>query len=215
MKAIRNFEPGCTYLFRSLSSGNTSYFESEIELNQFNKLFVHYLRKYIKIIKTTVDQEGYIFLVKVKGKRTLISNYVKERLKSGKEIKESHLNEPWRIISEKIRLVHSLFVRFVNKLRKRSGVLVKKSHEKFYFENEEEALEYINQESDVEVKSQNNRKYQSIKSHCRIKAWSKINAKFMGQIVGYHRLTELVLLKIIRRTISTHLPSNILFQSHH
>lgn len=215
MKKTHNLEPGCFYIFKSLSAGNTCYFETENELIQFNKLFKFHLHRYIRIVKANINQEGYVFLIKIRDNRTLISNYKKERVKKGKKIDDLFIQEPWRIISEKIRIVHSLFVRFANKLRDRSGVLVKKSYEKFYFENIGEAIEQLENDSDLAFSSQKNKKYKSIKSHCQIKNWVGILAKNGMQVFKNQTVTSLILLNYVKKTISAHLQANTPFHTLH
>jgi hypothetical protein len=88
MKNTYKFEPSCIYLFKSLSCGNSSYFESDDEIEQFERLFRNHLKNYIKIIKAEFNQEGYAIIIQVRCKRTLINNYKIERKKREKEVRK-------------------------------------------------------------------------------------------------------------------------------
>lgn len=203
MKNIKDLVTGCVYLFKSLSCGNSCYFETEDEILEFKKLFNRHLNKYVSIHSLQLNIEGYRILVKVKDKRTIISNYRMERILSGKEINEVFISEPWRIISEKIRIIHSLFVRKVNKLRERSGVLVKKSYERYYFDSLEEAKYFIEGKG-KNTKSQNNSKYNPIRSHCTVFCWAVHQTKEALELIGNQLISDLVALKYINRTIIAH-----------
>ncbi len=203
MKNTQTLNPGCIYLFKSLSCGNTCYFETENEIKYFTKIFRSKLKKYIQVLNINISKEGYSLILKIRDKRTILGHYKKEREIVKKSLNMGFINEPWRIISEKIRLVHSLFVRFANRQRQRSGVLVKKSYEKIYFENKNEVKKYMNKKEDELLSSQTNSKYASNDSHCEVKCWMSQTKKVLKKLV-FWEFKDLILLNLITKTINLH-----------
>jgi hypothetical protein len=143
MKNTHKLKPGNFYLFESLSASNSIFFDTEQEISIFKRLLKNNLKKFVDIHKIFVDVNGYQILVRVKQRRTLKKNYIKDCEGKNKQIKAILLKEPWRIISEKMRIFKSIFVRTINKLRGREGVLVKHSYKKYYFDSREEYDSYL------------------------------------------------------------------------
>ena len=177
MKETNSLIPGGIFLLKSHSCGNTCFFESQEEIKLFKRLLKINLKKYLRIHHVVLGIEGYQMLVKVKDSRTLISNYQKELSRSGKTIKPIYLEEPWRIISEKIRIMHSVYAKTINKLRERTGVLVKSKYRRYYFESVNEAIKYIEDDTIEIQKSQLNSKYCANPDHSYILNWAFYKTK--------------------------------------
>ena len=138
MKITHEFMPGGYYMFESLASGRSCYFESKEEAEIFKCLLKRYLIKYVQINKLYLSSEGFQILLRVRTKETIIKHYRDGRKKQGKECRKGFIKSPWRIISEQMRKFMSLYVRAVNKIRGREGVLVKQRYQRYYFESEVE-----------------------------------------------------------------------------
>lgn len=193
-------------MLESKSSGRSCYFESEEEIKLFKKMFSQYLEKYIEVHKMYISSEGYEVLVRVRTKETLIKHYKVSREKRDKECKREYLAEPWRIISEQIRIFTSIYVKRVNKMRGREGVLVKSRYSRYYFSNVEELKNYIvERESGKELKSQTSERYSVSKRWKRLVDWGRLWRKWGGFSAMGRAFPAFVVEKLIRTTFMAHL----------
>jgi hypothetical protein len=196
---------GCYYLFESLASGRSCYYESEEEVQLFQKLFKRYMEKYVEIHKMYLSSEGYQILLRVRLKETVLRNYRKECEKEGKETKGEYIKEPWRIISEQMRKFKSLYVRAVNKIRRREGVLVKGRFMRYYFESKEVFDDYINKmDSGERIRSQRNGKYGVSERWVRKVKWSFVRGKEWVEMLMDRAFQKLVVSKLILKTLKAH-----------
>jgi len=136
MKQTHQLLAGGYYMFESLSSTKSMYFNSKEEIRLFKVFLSRYLGRYVKIHRVYIDVNGYNILLRLNQRRTLKNTYRHDCLKKNIKPKTQFLEEPWRIISERIRIFHATFAKAVNKIRGREGVLVKSSYKKYYFEND-------------------------------------------------------------------------------
>jgi hypothetical protein len=114
------------------------------------------------------------------------------------------LENPWKVISEKMRIMKSVYVKLVNKKRGREGVLVKENYGKYYFETEAEYDDYIaKMEKGEEIKSQTREEYR-VKRSGKLKDWVKLRAVFGVVSVVGASFQDLVLPKLIKLTKSFH-----------
>lgn len=153
-------EVGGYYLFESKSGARNCYFESEEEIRLFENLWIRYLGKYIETHKIHISIEAYHILLRIRTKKVIVGHYIKRCEKREREINVQFLKEPWRIISEQIRIFHSVYVKAVNKIRDREGVLVQSRYSKYYFEDIEEFEGYLKgMKGGLEIKGQRNQRY--------------------------------------------------------
>jgi len=157
----------------------------------------------MQLHRITLKIDGYSILIRIKDRRTIISHYKKEREKKKKGLNPNFIAEPWRIISEKIRVIHSVFAKAINKLRGRSGVLVKSRYERLYFENLKEAINYLDK-IQFQESSQRNPKYMAIKDHCYISNWLVYKAKKWVKGIKSVRLDKIEVSTLIRTTLLAH-----------
>lgn len=204
MRKTIQFVPRGIYLFKSESCGNTCFFESIEEIKLFKRLLIIHLKKYIKVHNVLLKLDGYQMLVKIRDSRTLVANYKKEKYRTGAEIKQIFINEPWRIISEKMRVVHSVFAKTINKLRERTGVLVKSSYERFLFDSLEEAIAYIDNGNIIQETSQTNQKYKASKHHSFVYNWLYYKTRDWLTGLDLIKLNKLLLSKFIKATLLKH-----------
>jgi hypothetical protein len=195
------FHPEGFYMMESLSSGNSCYFETEEEINIFQKMIPRYLGAYLKIHSLYISNEGYHLLVQIRSQSVLRIIYAKKCNKGGKEINPLFYSEPWRIVSEQVRILHSILVKTVNKIRGRKGVLVQRRYMRYYFESKESFEGYITEmEKGKEISGQENKKYRVKPSWKLGIRWGIFRAK--GWVLGMSSidLTNDVVLTLIKQT---------------
>jgi len=205
MKQVKELQANGYYIFESLSSGKTVYFKSKEEIRIFKVLLYRYLHNYITIHKLFVDINGYHILLKIHHKRSLINNYRKDCNSKQKKPRANFLQEPWRIVSERIRIFHSTYSKTANKLRGREGVLVKKSYSKFYFEDLETASTYLSEMKEGKaIISQRNREYSTDRKESSIINW--LEERLINWVKGFKKwaFPDDVLHKLICKTPLLH-----------
>ncbi len=161
MKEIHQIECGCYYLIESLATARSCYFEDEKEVEIFRKLFKRYLGKYVHIGGMYLSSEGYQILIRVRTIQEVNRQY-RAKMRGKKENpKIKYLESSWRIISEQMRIMGSVYAKWVNKKRVRNGGLVKQRYKRYYFESKAEYLEYKERmDKGEEIQSQTNERYQ-------------------------------------------------------
>lgn len=205
MKKTSNYVPGGYYLFESLASGKTCYFETEEEILIFRRFLKRYLSKYIKIHKIFTSAEGYNLLLRIRGKGVLIKRYLERCNKLKKKVRPLYIEEPWRIVSEQMRIFHSVYVKAVNKIRDRKGVLVQKRFSKSYFENKEEYEEYENEMNGLkEIEGQKNKKYKVKSKWKKSIRWKVFRGVYFVESMMSREFQNFVVLKLVNLTKLAH-----------
>ncbi len=160
MKCVHEFNCEGYYLFESKSSSRSAYFETEEEIREFKQLWIRYLGKFIETYKVYFSSEGYQILIKVRKKSVVNKEYVKMCKKRGKKERMLFKEESWRIISEQMRILHSVYARFVNRERGRKGVMVQIRYKRYIFEGEAEFRIYEREmDAGKEIEGQEKRRY--------------------------------------------------------
>ena len=206
MQKTIQLESGGLYMIESLSSGNSGYFENSEEIKIFKNLFKRYLGKYVEIYKQYISCEGYQIMLRVRSSSVIRRIYKISNNKRGRVGRIEFVMEPWRIVSEQIRILHSVYVKVVNKIRGRKGVLVQQRYSRYYFVDEEELMAYMkNMEvRKKKVRGQEDEKYrvsEELESGVRwgdyrCKEWveSAMDKEFQGYVVS----------KLVKYTILAH-----------
>lgn len=155
MIATKEIHSNGFYIFASQASANSNYIENLEEARQLLVYARYYLKSYIIIHDYVITRHGWQFAVTLNP----IS------LDNSQEVEV----DLWKIISERIRLFISTYVRRVNFSRNRRGVLVRNNYTKYYFETLGEATSHLNKMRNQRVKLyQKEKKYRGIKFHYRI-----------------------------------------------
>lgn len=213
MKNTKQVYASGLYVFSGSACGNSSFIETEDEAKIFMKYLNYFTKGYLSVYDFNINQYGWNLVVKLNSEKAILSKFILSR----NSISEW---EVWRIISERIRLCLSTYVRVVNKLRNRTGRLVHSNYERIYFENIEEAKDYIQKiRHQKKNNKQKNRKYLPIKNHYKIKKSEETNSPFLcsGANKGFSKklgvyilkgFTDLVALKLINYTIHLHKPKS-------
>lgn len=207
MKSTIELKESGYYVIESIASAKSCYFETDKEAQIFKTLLSRYLEKYVEIHKIYLSSEGYQVLLRVRMKETILRNYRKCCKRRNKVEKAMMLKEPWRIVSEQMRQFKSLYVKTVNKLRGRKGVLVQSRYRRYYFEQEEEYRLYEREmDCGKEILSQENREYGVERRRIRKVNWGLIRGREWVESVTWWGFRNLVVSKLVRYTISKHSP---------
>lgn len=207
MKSTHKLQANSYYVFESMSSGRSTYFESEGEIEIFKSLFSRYLSKYVEVHRMYLSAQGYNILLRVRDSSTIRNNYMKACEKQGKHIKTQLVDEIWRIVSERMRIFHSVFVKAVNSKRGRKGVLVQRRYRRYYFEKVEEGLRYISEmDSGKEIESQEDEKYGVSERWKKLVDWRVIRGKKWVERSMSAAFRRYVVSRLIILTIAAHSP---------
>ena len=205
MRKIFKIQAGGYYLIESKATARNCYFENEEEIEVFRKLFKRYLGGYIEIHKMYFSSEGYQILRRVRGKGVLRKKYIKKCEKKGRVARNDYWEEPWRIVSEQIRIFHSVYAKWVNGERERCGGLVQERYGRYYFESREEFGQYIeSMERGSEIKGQRNKKYEVEESWKKGVRWGFLRGlEWVGSAVGAG-FQNYVVYELIKNTLTSH-----------
>lgn len=209
MIKTEKFSCNSYYMFESLSSGRSSYFESGEEVKLFKKLFELHLSKHVELHRMYLFTEGYQLLVRTRHRSTILNNFRKKKAKQGKTVNIEYILEPWRVISEQMRIFMSSYVRQVNSMRGREGVLVKSRYNRYFFTDANDLNAYVAERAIHDKKSQRIKRYRVGKKWRKLVNWEKLWQRKSGRCAVYRAFPDLILSKLIRSTFLHHssLPS--------
>ncbi len=159
IKLKKTFAKGY-FLFQGKASANSSFIEDLREAKEFIILANYYFKGYLKIHEYLLCQDGWNFIVKIHSLEAL-----------SKKVGMLDLREDqvWRIISERMRIFLSRFVKYTNRKQGRTGSKVHSSYERFIFETLSEAQTYIEGIRKGYIKlHQKRKKYRAKRSHYMI-----------------------------------------------
>lgn len=218
MESILKMQAGEYYIIESTASANSVYFENDNLAKLFFRYCDYYLKDYLHIEEYTLNASGWGMLIKVKSAQTIRKHYDKVLTsRISKQIKEG-LNEPteiWRILSERVRMFISTYVRMSNKLLGREGSLVRRKYGRYKFDSLSEAEDYISNirhnQHDLNQPKEKYRGYKEqfqmsgnfLKNPLRSSLWLEINElrgriqeevveKFGAELLVLHGLGNLV-----------------------
>ncbi len=207
MKEVYQFSPSKYYMFESLSSGRSCYFESEQEIKLFRQLFDRYVSPYVRVHRMFLGSEGYQVLLKIRESKTLRSKYKGTCEKKGKKARKEYMESPWRIVSEQMRILLSVYVKSVNKIRDRQGVLVQRRYKRYVFEDKTEYDQYIEQmDTKDPIRSQRNERYRIEEVWKNLVDWGKVRGKMKGESSYLKMFPDYVVSNLILKTKSFHSP---------
>ena len=133
----KNIVFGGFYIFQGRACANSCLIEKLDNAKKFVMYMNYYFKGYLKVYDYCIGKDSWELAVKLHDKESIL-----ERMDSELEYPEDEVC--WRIISERVRLFLSTFVRVTNRDRGRTGTLVHESYEKLYFERLGEAILYLN-----------------------------------------------------------------------
>lgn len=169
MKSIQKMEAGKYYLIESKASANSVYFETDAVAKLFFRYCDYYLKDYLHVEEYALNKDGWTMLIKVRSIQTIRKYYntVESKRKSKvNKTKSTEAKEIWWILSERMRLFISTYVRMSNKIRGREGSLVRRKYGRYQFDNLKEAKNYVAKiRSDQHELKQSKEKYRGIDEH--------------------------------------------------
>ncbi len=205
MEKLIEMQCGAYYMIESMATARSCYFESNEEIEKFRTLFARYLGGYVDIHKMYVSSEGYQILIRVRKLDQIMKKYNMMCRKKSKPINQKFKEEPWRIISEQMRIFGSVFAKWINANRDRSGGLVKARYGRYYFSSHEEFQRYCEKmESCEQVRSQQNEKYQVSEHWIKRVKWVFFRGVEWVESLMNKPFKNDVVLKLIHSTKSHH-----------
>lgn len=214
MKKIKQIKAGGLYLFSGEVAANSNFIESQREAKQFLIYANWFLKDYLTVYDFVISRSGWHMLVKLKAADAIFEAYYDQNSEKLEQM-------VWKLVSQKVRLFLSCYVRVVNKLRGRTGTLVHSTYERFYFEDFQEAQKAIDAIRNDRFKIYSRRKkYTGLDSHIPMKVGGlrgsvylcskkvrKVDNGFIKKmkVLGIEGLSNLVLLKLVNSTKSMHL----------
>lgn len=138
MKETKEMQAGCYYLFKGGSTARDLFFEEDQDIKDFKELFERILRGYVEVNKMLLYKDQWAIAVRLKSKEEIINQYKFDRDKSKKADRAKDLKEPWRIVSERIRIFLCNYVVNTNGRKGRKGGKVDMSYKRYYFTSLEE-----------------------------------------------------------------------------
>ena len=209
MQKTKEIQADGLYIFSGRSNANSCFIEKLSHGKQFMIYANYYLKGYLSIKDYVINKDGWTMIVKIGSKKILADRITKQN------------KEVWKIISERMRLFLSTFVRVTNKEKSRTGCLVHSSYERMYFESMSEAKLLMQRIRNQQLKIYSGKKkYRAIKMHYRISGTTGNGSIFLcsknmkkkgdsqrnlGKVFDYTRLNDLVVQEIVEFTKNTHL----------
>lgn len=213
MKKIKQIEANGFYIFRGEVAANGNFIESLDEAKQFLVYANYFLKDYVSVYEFIITRHEWHMIVKLKSKNKILA------MKQGEDIFQSEL-EVWRVVSERVRLFLSQYVRSVNRMRGRTGTLVHSSYERYYFDTLSQAKMVIQRIRDQTFRFYKRKKrYIGMKKHykipsklgagsiflCSKEVREKVNkGRNLLENQCFQELRDLVLSKFVRSTKNLH-----------
>lgn len=208
MKKIQKIKGEGFYIFQGRSNANSCFIEKLSQGHLFLTYANFYLKNYLTVYDYIINRDGWMMVVKIKSRKEILFN---KNLVDG---------EVWRIVSERVRLFLSTFVKVSNRKKRRTGCLVHSSYERLYFESLSEAMKIINGVRQQSIKLYNGRKkYRGMKTHYRISKSIGKGSIFIcsrdvrrhkekvskfGEMLSVKGMSKFVLQEILDFTLFTH-----------
>ena len=211
MKKTTKTQANGFYLFSGRANANSCFIEKILHAKQFLLYANYFFKGSLSIYDYIITKDGWTILVKIKS----VDSFT-----------DSNFNRPediWKVISERVRLFLSTFVRVTNKEKGRTGCLVHSGYERYFFETLQEAKECIEGIRKQQLKLYSKkRKYRGLKTHYQIPSCVGKGSVFLcsrdvrreeywgkkaGEVFKFIDLTDLVVQKMIDFTISVHKPT--------
>ncbi len=212
MIKTKKIYPKGFYILESNVAANSNYIEHLSEAKLLLNLLQKYTAGFLKIHDYLITRHGIQLAVRLKSEANIQKAFQYVSIERNNQELDSS-----RIISERIRLCLSSYVRTINYRRGRTGVLVHSNFNKYYFENLSEAkLHLENMREQLVCMYQRKKKYRGKKKHYTIQheiskgsiflcsKELKMQTKSLRKTQTLRDFTNIVLPKLIKRTKSIH-----------
>ena len=218
MRKIKQIGANGFYIFHGEVAANSNFIETLDEAKQFLIYANFFLKDYLTVYEYVITRHEWHMIVKLNSKEDLLAC---DTSGEGGEFEDDMV---WRIVSERMRLFLSNYVRCVNRMRGRSGTLVHSSYQRYYFETLTEAKTVIDSIRKQSFRFyRRKRKYRGLKKHYKIprklgrgsiflcsrelKKEDKVGRNFLENQY-LNGLEDLVLSNLINLTLKSHSPPN-------
>ena len=163
MKKIKQIQANGFYIFHGEVAANSNFIETNEEAKRFLVYANFFLKDYLTVYEYLITRHEWHIVVKLKSREEFSSfSGFCEETQDGE-------NLVWRIVSERVRLFLSNYVRCVNRMRGRTGTLVHSSYKRYYFESLLKAKEIIEALREQTWRFyRRKKKYQGLKKHYKI-----------------------------------------------
>ncbi|MDA9773946.1 hypothetical protein N9B82_03225 [Saprospiraceae bacterium] len=201
------------YIFSGRACANCCFVENLDNAKKFISYMNFYFKGYLKVYDYNLSKDGWQLAVKL-GKRSSVLKQLKKQ-DFVDQIPADDLC--WKIVSERVRLFLSTFVRVTNKDRGRTGTLVHGVYDRYYFTSLKEAKSYLNDMRQQRIKHyKTGSKYIGLESQYEIDAIGsvflsskagvrrKLRSKREVKVLYFKGIRDLVLESAIRMTKSLH-----------
>lgn len=172
MQYIQKMEAGKFYVLESSATANSVYFETDMLANIFFRYCNYYLKDYLDIRDYCLNRDGWTMLIKTKSRKTIRKHYadIESRRKTKKNTTENTKpKEIWRILSERVRLFISSYVRMSNSALGRTGTLVRRKYSRYLCDDFEAAQAHIRGMRTRQIHlAQPKKKYRGLDTHFRM-----------------------------------------------
>lgn len=172
MIEIQKMQAGKYYLIESTASANSVYFETDALSKLFFRYCNYYLKDFLRVEEYVLNKDGWAMLIKVKSAKTIHKHYEAIELNRNSKVKNTSLGKSrqiWWILSERVRLFISTYVRMSNKILGREGSLVRRNYCRYQFDNLEKAKDYVSSiRNDKHELKQSKKKYRGMEEHFRM-----------------------------------------------
>ncbi|MDA9774562.1 hypothetical protein N9B82_06355 [Saprospiraceae bacterium] len=213
MKKTKNIVFQGFYIFSGRACANCCFVENLDNAKKFISYMNFYFKGYLKVYDYNLSKDGWQLAVKL-GERSFVLKQLQEQ-DSVDHIPEDDLC--WKIVSERVRLFLSTFVRVTNRDRGRTGTLVHGVYDRFYFSSLREAKLYLNDMRQQRIEYyETGAKYRGLESQYEIDAIGSVflssrtgvkrkhRAKKEVEVLYFKGIRDLVLESAIRMTKSLH-----------
>lgn len=173
MEEIQQMEAGKIYLIESKASANSVYFETDKLAKLFFRYCDYYLKDYIQVKEYILNTDGWAMLIQVRSTKTIRKYYEKietTRTSFKKDVVQVKAKPIWKILSERVRLFISTYVKMSNKILGRKGTLVRRKYGRYQFNNLTAAQDYVTKiRNDRHEMQQSKEKYRGFAEHFRMR----------------------------------------------
>lgn len=218
MRKIREIQEEGFYILQGRAAAGSVFIEDLAEAKKFLELVNKRLHGFLKVRDFLLTKNSWTLLCEVGTRKEILASYARQFNANEK----GKLMDVWRIISEQIRHILSIFVKYTNWKQGRTGGKVHSNYERFIFETEIEAEGFIkkmkNQILNHEPKL---KRYRSKKGlygiskklgvgHVYLCTKSVVGGELEGLFkigsLGIVKLSKDVLRKLIDHTFNQHFP---------
>ena len=167
MIRIKETQATGLYLFQGRAAAGSVIIEDLVEARKLLSLLHKRLDGFVKIRDYLITEDCWSILCEVLTEEEVKAKF-QSKLKTRTASESSTSAEVWRILSEEVRHILSMFVKFTNYRQGRTGSKVHSNYRRYIFENEEEGLAFIERMKRQAYRKSQKKRYRAKRGLCRI-----------------------------------------------